>query len=208
MCYECNHRTGGWFNDAFKNWTQQASEMMATANGREYVTITFREIQPLKIIKQIATFALATADFGISPAESRLRRFVLYAFEIGLPSDFQFRTYFNPPRIGEENDRILTTKRLTSSCITADVACGTRVENFAEIGHNPLGYLIHFASPSHLLMREVAELTDISRFGTYGWGEKADLTVTLPVRNPFGPVPGRYAKINGPGTWGPAPVDE
>ncbi len=82
---------------------------------------------------------------------------------------------------------------------TADAARELTVIPFSH--HNPLGYLIHFTKQEFPLPKEVLELTDMSFFGNYRWGSKADIRLKLPVRNPFGPVPGYYAKLAGPGTW-------
>lgn len=207
LCQGCNEFTAKYYNGAFKEWTQQAAAVIPVVGDRELMYVTFREIEPLAILKQIAAMALATADGASSSALAKLRRFVLFPFEPGLPPEFGVRIYLNPPRGGEEADKLLTTKRLSGSHTLFDVVDGTALFCFAEIAHNPMGYLVAFMNTGYTLTRQAAELTEISHFGNYRWRAKTDVEMCLPVRNPFGPVGGYYAKISGPGTW-TSPVEQ
>ena len=201
LCKKCNEFTAKYYNAAFKNWTEQAAVVIPRIVDRDFVYVRFTEIKPLAILKQIATMALATADGAHSIPLSKLRRFVLYPFEPWLPNDFGVRIYLNPPRKSEASDKLLTTRRLSGVHTMFNVVNGTALFCFAEIAHNPMGYLVHFANTGYRLPEQPAELTDISHFGNYKWGEKADIELRLPVRNPFGPVGGYYVKVSGPGTW-------
>jgi hypothetical protein len=71
----------------------------------------------------------------------------------------------------------------------------------AEYATCPLGYVTLSMVPPFGICEEALELADITSFCSYGPGEKVDLRLSLPVRNPFGPVSCHFANIKGEGEW-------
>lgn len=192
LCEKCNGMTAHYYNEAFANWTLQALELASKVDGDKYVCSTFHEIKPLSILKQIATMAIATADFMNTPSVRSLRRFVLVPFEQYMPKEFQIRIYLNPPLRLDRRDKMLTPNRMTTSATTMDITDGSVTACMAEVAFPPMGYLTLWDNPEFKITGTTLELTNVSHFGLYRWGQKADVRLSLPVRKPFGPVPGHY----------------
>lgn len=193
LCQRCNEKTAHYYGDAFADWTLQALDYARKVGAENRVALPFR-IKPLHVIKQVATMALAAAQFSDSDALRRLRRFVLLPFEQYLPAEFQVRAYLNPVRPGVDFDRMMTPNRLSEVCVIMDIVKGTSTHIFGEVAFPPMGYVVCLRENGQRLTEEIQQLADISHFSGFRFGETADLTTSLPVRNPFGPVPGNYAR--------------
>ena len=193
LCVRCNGWTAKHYNDAFADWTFQALEYAGKVGSENVVALPFR-IKPLHVLKQVATMALAVAPFGDTPTMRRLRRFALYPFEPYLPPDFDIRAYLNPARAGHRQKKVETLNRMTETCAILDVSNGSVSHIVAEIAFPPMGYVVLFRNPQRLT-DSIAELESISFFGESRYTEQRAIVVSLPVRAPFGPVPGHYPRF-------------
>lgn len=194
LCASCNGMTARYYNDAFADWTLEALQYAEKVGPENRVSLTFR-IQPLNVIKQIMTMALAAGDVRYSEPLRRIRRFVLTAYERPLPPDVGVRAYLNPLREERQKSRMLYQNRMSSTVGVVDIANGTAMTCLAEIAFPPMGYLIYFKGDDRPLLKEAAELADISFFGKYRYNEEAMVSVVLPVRIPFGPAPAHYPNV-------------
>lgn len=194
LCAKCNGQTGAYYGEAFAEWTFQALEYAAKVGRENRIALPFR-IKPLNVIKQILTMAIAAAAPGTSQAYGELRRFILNPFEQYVPGGFRVRAYLNPKRDGWDRDpMMMTLNRMTDTCMMLDIEQRGSVFILAEIAFPPMGYVVYFYDAKAKLTDQIAALADITHFGNHRVGREADLMVTLPVRSPFGPAPGNYAK--------------
>jgi hypothetical protein len=194
LCEPCNQATARHYNAAFANWTLQALTYAAKVGAENSVYLTFRS-KPLRVLKQIMTMAIAATDVSDSPFLRSYRRFVLQPFSREFPPDLRVAAYLNPLRSDRQRDKLLTQNRMTGTCAILDIEKGTSVNCFAEIAFPPMGYLLHTLDNMRIT-EEAAELADISFFATFQYDDERNVSVQLPVRIPFGPVPGYYPKMS------------
>jgi hypothetical protein len=82
---------------------------------------------------------------------------------------------------------------MTGVCAVLDVTEKPGLMLFAEIAFPPLGYVVRFRDDDGDAVPEsVADMPDLSFFGQYRLGQRAAISLTLPVRTPVGPTPGHY----------------
>jgi hypothetical protein len=156
-------------------------------------------IKPLNVVKQIGTMLVAVSGMREStPALDDLRRFVLSEQRRHLPDSAFIRSYFNPEDPARTSNRLLTQNRLAESCGVLDTRTGTSVLVLGEVAFPPMGYVAFFVEPGEPVSSDFAELCDLRRFGEYGYDRSAELFMRMPVRYPFGPVPGYYPNLNDP----------
>jgi hypothetical protein len=165
------------------------------------VDVHFKQIEPLSIVKQLLTGALAACDFSPSEEAVAMRRTVLNPNESTLLRNVRVFTYLNPTREGEEEDAALTTKRVCWNLPLLDFKSGRSSFTFAEYAHCPLGYVVLLTAPPFGMSLEAEKLADLTNFTSYHWREKVDLDLRIPVRNAFGPVSCHFANLKGGGKW-------
>ena len=127
LCEECNNKTGQAYGPAYLEWVIQAKQYVDKAPRDNQILLSFY-IQPLRVIKQIATMALAASDFAPG-FRSDLRRFVLLPFEQHVPGDYRFFVYLNP----ERNDPNHPSHRMTGMAAMMDMVKGGQTLVMAEI---------------------------------------------------------------------------
>jgi hypothetical protein len=198
LCEQCNGRTGALYGDAFAEWTMQCLSYAEKLRDTSTVLLPFT-IKPLNVIKQLATMLIAVSGLKMpSPSVDALRHFVLSPQAMHLPQDVAFKAYFNPTDPARTATPVLTQNRLSESCAILDVRSGLSVFVLAEVAFPPMGYVGYFAKPNERVSDDFASLCDIRQFGRYPFGRSATLLFQLPVRYPFGPVPGYYPNFRNP----------
>lgn len=133
-----------------------------------------------------------------SPPIDAIRHFVLSPQTMHLPHDVVVRAYFNPNDPARTIKPALTQNRLSESCAVLDTRSGTSVFVLAEVAFPPMGYVAYFAKQHERVSHDFASLCDIRQFGEYRLGRPMTLFCQMPVRYPFGPVPGYYPNLNDP----------
>jgi hypothetical protein len=198
LCQSCNGQTAAWYGDAFAEWTMQCLSYAERLRDTSTVLLPFT-IKPLNVLKQIVTMSLAVAACKVAdPQVDPLRRFVLSPHAMYLPDGVTFRSYFNPIDRARSGNAMLTQNRLSGSCAVLDVRSGSSVFVLAEVAFPPMGYVTYFSKSYERVSDDFATLCDIGRFGQYPLGRSDTLMFQLPVRYPFGPVPGYYPNLNDP----------
>jgi hypothetical protein len=187
LCEECNGWTGRWYGSAFADWTIQLQRYVDKLERGNELAVSF-SIDPLKVIKQIATMALASSDFA--PGYQReLRRFVRHPFEQFVPHGYRFFMYLNSPIA----DCQLPPNRLTGTAGILNVGGGgPHTLVMAEIAFPPAGYVILFADPHVPCEATRKGLCEITQFGNYRSGKSSVVWLTLRTRRPVGPCPLHY----------------
>ena len=94
---------------------------------------------------------------------------------------------------------LLTQNRLTGPCAILDTRVGTKVFVIGEIAFPPMGYVVYKATGGERISEDFASLCDLRVFSNFHYSQFADVFVRMPVRYPFGPVPGYYPNLTRPG---------
>jgi len=128
-----------------------------------------------------------------------LRSFVLSPKLMNLPADICFATYFNPADPRRAGNPVLTQNRLAESCAVLDIRSGTSVLVLGEVAFPPMGYVAYSAPASVRVSDDFVTLLNLRSFTNHLYGSRASLFMGIPVRYPFGPIPGYYPDINQPG---------
>jgi len=196
LCEQCNGRTGALYGDAFAEWTVQCLRYAERLRDTSTVLLPFT-VRPLNVVKQIATMIIAVSGSTVSsPSMDAVRHFVLSPQSMHLPPDVSFKVYFNPSDPARTAKPLLTQNRLSESCAILDVRTGTSVFVLAEVSFPPMGYVAFVAKSNERVSDDFASLCDIRRFTCYSLGREVTLMFQMPVRYPFGPVPGYYPNLN------------
>ena len=189
FCDACQRDTARWYGQPYFDWTAQVktiSETVTTFFGNVRATV---EIQPLEVIKQIATSALAASTFDRrSVAIENLQRFVRHPQRRCLPGGFDFYAYLNPIR----TDYQLPLCRVQGGAAVLDTLRGERSTLMVELAVPPLGYVVLFRDPSFRPTHTVRDMMNINHFGDVLPGVMQTMTLDIPVKTPFGPAPLRY----------------
>jgi hypothetical protein len=129
LCEDCNSNTGGWYGDAFVDWTRQGLEWFEKLGDKGLFSLPYY-IKPLNVIKQTLVMALAMSSVHTLNYHRELRLFVLNKERKYLPPKYQVYVYFNvdgQPRFASD-----------VAIMRADTGSGSFVE--AEVSLPPFGY--------------------------------------------------------------------
>lgn len=192
LCESCNNFTGQRYGEAFWAWTAQCARY-ADRIGDEHGCLLPFEIQPLEVLKQVMTMAMAAGQCGNTRTMNELRQFVLTPDARICPSTVEVLTYLVPPTRDRRRPE-LTLNRFINSCAVMHIDSRTSFGVLSEIAFPPAGYLVVFSIEERSLA-ELLGLTDIGYFGRSPPREVRPLHIHLPVRRPFGPVPGYYPEL-------------
>jgi hypothetical protein len=132
LCENCNQFTARYYGHAFADWVHQAlryAERYERVDGRENEIILPFEIEPLAVLKQIATMTLAVAEPSSIDALQLLRRFVLMPFETAIPHDICFRVYLNPKKANWTQPQ----NRMNGVSVIMDVSNGTANARYSHL---------------------------------------------------------------------------
>lgn len=200
LCTLCNGQTAALYGDAFADWTFQCLSYADRIQGPTRIILSF-SIYPLRVLKQIVVMLLAasksTAD---APLLRALRYFVRNPHSISLPKEFVISGYLNPQDPARMDNPLLTQNRLSGSCGVIDTKCGSSVFVLSEVAFPPMGYVGFSSTPDHgrKLSDNFASLLDFRWFSNYPYNRRTTMHIRMPVRFPFGPVPGYYPDLNRP----------
>jgi hypothetical protein len=187
LCGDCNGFTAKYYGEAFADWVRQAlvfADTYSRADGQENEIHLPFEIEPLSVIKQIATMALAVASPSSIDANRELRRFVLMPFERYVPVDYTFRVYLNPRRSNWTEPQ----NRMNGTSVIMNIANRTAIHTLADIAFPPLGYWVAWNDGPMSPLDEFLRLADINSFGNARYRETKKIWLKMPVRLPVGPV--------------------
>jgi len=167
ICRQCNQRTGGSYGAAFKEFALQFAASGALAAGHQRAWISLREIQPLRVLKQIAAMVLA-AQANLSLTRwSELRQFVLRRDQRLASAERRFYLYRNTSSIG----------RITSFTGMAFLRVSPPLAPmfFSEISWPPLGIVCSLGR--HPLLER---MKDITAWGQYAFRSRDSFGFSVP----------------------------
>lgn len=167
ICRHCNQRTGGNYGTAFKEFAQQfrASGVLDDTGRRTWISL--QQIQPLRVLKQLAAMFLAAQVAPSLEQWTSIRQFVRRR-DMKLPAaSLRFFLYRNASLLG----------RVSSLCgvgfLFQRPSWATLVAS--EISWPPLG--IVFTTDGHPHLDGMKEITD---WGRYSFKDRASFGFSVP----------------------------
>ncbi|MBZ0205928.1 MAG: hypothetical protein K8H89_06355 [Flavobacteriales bacterium] len=164
LCGSCNNNTGSWYGNAFAEWVHQSMGILLKANGQPsliYPTFFF----PLRVIKQIITMFLSIDDGHLQTDYPALPKFILNREERFLDKAYKIYAYYN----FEGSPRYLPRTFMTNGKSTEMII-------MSEISFPPFGFVLSLKGP-----KPAPEITDISHFTRFNYGEWTDFYQRFPV---------------------------
>jgi hypothetical protein len=188
FCKVCQGKTEKLYGNAFCEWTKQGLALAGQVTEFDDMRIKSPVmIQPLNVIKQMASNALAVASYDYDPRKADLRKFVQNPAQKKKPHAFRFLLYLAPIRPNYE----LPQCRIEHDQKLLDVIRGITTELLAEIGVPPFGVAVLFQN-NHRLPPHLQPLMDITHFADFELDQQATVDLDVPVRTVFGGVPLRF----------------
>lgn len=175
LCRRCNSDTGGAYGAAFADWCKQGFERLHQVAG-ERSAIYHGDVQPLRVIKQIATMFFATCGPKFRTAHPYLVKFVLDPEQRGLPARYRFHAFWYG---GGSLRQTGVTAAMNTEADTLNV--------LAELVHPPFGYVLSLEGPLH-----DRRPTDITDFAAFAADETIRFRRRLPVLETHWMMPGDY----------------
>lgn len=199
FCIPCQGKTQRLYGNAFFDWTQQGLDFSRSVTEFDACRITSAvTIQPLNVIKQMASNALAVSGYrgvGHNSAagehhgqlKKRLRSFVQNPSEKKVPRGFRFLLFLSPVRPEYE----LPQCRYEVDARLIDIVRRINTDLMAEIAVPPFGVLVFFENGERM-HPDLRPLMDITHFADFELDERVTIDLDVPVRTVFGPSPLRF----------------
>lgn len=179
LCEACNGVTAKWYGDEYAYFVGQAFPYVAKAPRDPVLFVSFK-INPLRVIKQVATMCLAATDFAAG-YHAGLRRFVLNPTQRGISDHYRFYAYLTA----------VEEYRMSSFAAVMNVATGSSAMVLAEVAFPPFGFCWTAADPGTVARAAGEGLCDITHFGKWSDGKRI-VYLRIPKKHPVGPAPLHY----------------
>ena len=181
LCVKCNSDTGGWYGEAFADWTRQGLEWFEKLGDKGLFSLPYY-IKPLNVIKQIMVMALAMSSENTLDYHRELRQFVLDRKQKYLPSKYRVHVYFTvdgQPRFA--SDKVIRR---------VDTGSGSYVE--AEVSLPPFGYCVSTPIKGAKSLAESQGLYEITWFSRFDYDESTPVHLRMPAKETHEPLPLDY----------------
>ena len=165
LCRTCNSKTGGSYGTAYKSFVEQFSRSSVTSASAARSWVSLRQVQPLRVAKQMASMFLAAQERLDPTRWVELRQFVLRRDGKLSPGQLHMYLYRNVSPYG----RVASLSGLSSLFGAFPPAY------VSEISWPPVGLV--FALEPHPLLSTMKNLTE---WGAYGFKDRADLAFSVP----------------------------
>ena len=179
LCGRCNNRTGSVYGTEFVAWCKEAVRFWdALERVRSESKVTFSAFTyPLRVGKQILVMFATVNGPGWFERNPALRKLVQDKETRGLPDSYHCYLYLaSGPR----------SFRWTGFVSSGDLH-NNSFSTFSEFCYPPFGYVICAESePPHESMRNIDDLF------RYGFGERAEVSLELPILPVESYLPGDY----------------
>ncbi len=170
LCQECNSFLGVNYVNAYERWAKAAFQVIS-GNQYNHFKCTIRDLEPLKILKQIISMFLTMNNDWYGKAYPELIEFVKDRDNGILPDKFKVFAFLN-------NEGQMRFSKYTVS-FTPEFGILTS----SELVFPPFGYVLTINFPNI-----INRMTNITNFKTYSFDQKTDLSlefVKLPTYLPF-----------------------
>ena len=188
FCKVCQGKTQKAYGAAFREWVEHGLRLAQSVVDYDSTVVRSSiSIQPLNVIKQMASNALAVSLYSETKHKRQLRAFVQAPSRKELPPHVRFLLYLNAVRPDYE----LPQCRYEHDEMIVDTLRGIRTDLLAEIAVPPFG-VVTLIDNGHRLPPHLRALMDISYFAEFDLDQRADVELMVPVRTVFGYAPLRF----------------
>jgi hypothetical protein len=171
LCGRCNNNTGNWYAGAFIEFMYQGLEILKVEYGKKIINCNFRNIYPLKIIKQIITMFFSANSPEFADKQYDLKAFVLSKEKRYLdPNKYGLYIYFLTPGG--------LSKFLGLSGILNLENKSLRI--VSEIDTPPFGFVLDI-KPKPEIMKDFNFINIIGIANEYEYTDKLDIFLKIPL---------------------------
>lgn len=182
LCKSCNNNTGAWYASEYVDWAHighDVLESLKLLGSPGEISITFKEVYPLRFLKQVVVlfFSISSVGNALAKSDPKLSEFVLNKESTDLPEGFRFFM-----RLFESSSirhmplaaKLPITYNKTSDGEIIDLRAGNPTI-FSEVTHRP------FALVMTMDGENFSDATEITQFAKFGYDDKVDLPLTLQI---------------------------
>ena len=164
LCQTCNNNTGSWYGDAYITFAQRAHVAIKHFLSDEQMVVGFKELYPLRIIKQILSMFCSINSMSIvDPRFEPIRKFVLDRNAVGLDKlKYKLCIYFT-------NSTLIKYAGLT--VLLKLQQPGIRTMAMSEITAYPFGFILYFDPVETWEYRGI----DITAFADFNYDDMATI---------------------------------
>ena len=168
LCATCNNNTGSWYGPGFVDFIIQGIKAVISNQTKNRINIKFKDIYPLKIMKQIVCMFLAINRPELAERNIGLREFALDKQKKGLPDKYKFYIY-------GFKGKLIKYVGLGSIIKNTKILSRDNIRFVSEIAAMSSGYVMEIDPKKEDL------LVDITHFSDYKFSQKIDLDIELPL---------------------------
>lgn len=174
LCKSCNNM-GGRYGREYKEWAERGITNLKDHCGQEWSGV-LKDVYPIRFLKGVITMFCSLNGPQFAEKNPDIRDFVNSKNCQELPPRITILMYLN------------TSKLITRTGITALIELGapSKIYVVSELNFPPFGFAMYIGSAKY------ERLTDITWFDGYGYDEKVDLPLRLPILERNIPVPADY----------------
>ncbi|MBQ3269029.1 MAG: hypothetical protein IJH09_03815 [Clostridia bacterium] len=170
LCSSCNSLTGEWYGDEYKRFAGRAAYLVSSNIPDGMHSVEFKNIYPLRIIKQILSMFCSINRPGLFPIDD-LRAFVLDKEATSIDKKkYRIQMYFT------KSGFVKCAPLFSISHINPDESLSTTV--VSEITFAPLGFLLYLDPEEG----QSFEGIDITAFTDVKYDQNADVTFPIEFR--------------------------
>ncbi len=162
LCSSCNSNTGGWYGGAYVRWAHQAGRMVLRGRRAYPHQVTFTDMYPLRVVKQIAVMFASATNGWLTRQNPDFSRWLLNREDHGFPhSEIAIYMALTTPE----------TVLARQSGIMATLNFGGSSNLFSEISFPPFVFVLAAdgTPPDNRLIC-------INSFAQYGYQDKTTLS--------------------------------
>jgi hypothetical protein len=179
LCGKCNNDTGGWYADAFVDFTYKGYKNSYNKHllSNNWITITFPNIYPLKVFKEIIAMFFSVNHEDLSTVHEDPRALVLSKERMGVSSDkYGLYLYFLQGSVA----RYIGLTGISSFPIGH-----TRI--LSELAAPPFGYVLEFRP------KDKTGYCDLTFFANlFNFSDKKTITLDVPIYESNTYIPADY----------------
>lgn len=167
LCQSCNNSTGSWYSQSFKDFSAQGLKCVVKHKKVSgCITVEFKGIKPLNVMKQIICMFLSINNPDFSDIHPELRKFVLDRENKIELKDIQIYAHIN---VGV----VLRSVGIAGILYPSEGYSRT----VSELTTIPFGFVMEIKPP-----KEEKELTNLSHFSSsFSYDESTDLKIDFPL---------------------------
>lgn len=174
LCRKCNS-LGGRYVREYKEWVDKGIEILKENKGHEWSGI-LKDVYPIRFLKEVITMFCSLNEPQFAEKYPDIKDFVISKNGNKLPPNVTIYMYLN------------TSKLITRTGITGliEFRAPSNIFIVSELNFPPFGFAMYIGTAKY------ERLTDITWFDGYGYDEKVELFLRLPILERNVPFPADY----------------